>query len=270
MVTAQHNGHGHVPHAFEAALASLPAPAPEDFALSILRHVGVPESRYDIWVSLETAAGPLWVAHSRTAVTGALLEGAAGGAEEFEAGHWRRTRRTVVRGLTPLRGVRTALRTGRARRLPVDLTGLSPTEQAVLTAVREIPNGQMRPLSWVVREASATDAGTALAAIRHNPVQVLVPSHRVTYDDGTPCDLGLPEGSGSVLRTAEGMDLARLDELTARGAFFLGSDTTRIYCHPTCAHARRITPPHRHPFRTAQEAHRAGYRACRVCRPLTV
>ncbi|MFF8592345.1 Ada metal-binding domain-containing protein [Streptomyces sp. NPDC015220] len=269
-MTAEHDGRESAPYDIEAALAGLADPPPADFALRVLRRVGIPEERYDTWVSLDTPAGPLYVAHSPTAVTGALLARLAGGADEFEARHWRRTRRTAVRAVTPLRGVRTALRTGRAHRLPVDLAGLDPVERAVLTAVRSIPSGQLRPLGWVAREAPAAEAGTVLAALARNPVQVLIPSHRVTHDDGTPCDADLPEDCGAALRAAEGIDPVRLEELAARGAVFLGSDTTRVYCHPTCAHARRITPPHQRPFRTAGEAHRAGYRACRSCRPLTV
>ncbi|MCP9944183.1 hypothetical protein LUX12_04275 [Streptomyces somaliensis] len=59
-------------------------------------------------------------------------------------------------------------------------------------------------------------------------------------------------------------------ELHSGGTVFLGSDTTRVYCHPTCAHARRIVPRHQVPFRSAREADRAGYRPCKSCRPVTV
>ncbi|MFF4897942.1 Ada metal-binding domain-containing protein [Streptomyces sp. NPDC001068] len=69
---------------------------------------------------------------------------------------------------------------------------------------------------------------------------------------------------------AENIDMRRVTELSRAGAVYLGSDTTFVYCHPTCAHARRITPGHRVHFRTAQDAGEAGYRACKSCRPLTV
>jgi len=51
------------------------------------------------------------------------------------------------------------------------------------------------------------------------------------------------------------------------GIRFLGSDTTRIVCLPTCHTARRISPRHRVGFRSLAAAASAGYRACRVCRP---
>jgi methylphosphotriester-DNA--protein-cysteine methyltransferase len=48
---------------------------------------------------------------------------------------------------------------------------------------------------------------------------------------------------------------------------YYGSDTTRIYCFPTCRHARRISDRHRVPFHSAIEAVTTGYRPCTVCRP---
>jgi alkylated DNA nucleotide flippase Atl1 len=253
----------------DAALAGLGSRPPADFALRILRHVGIPEERYDTWTELETAAGALYVANGRTAITGAVIETAVAGPDDFESRYRRRTGRTAVRSTTPFPGVRPALRTGRTGKLPVDLDGLSPLEQAVLAAVRTIPSGQLRPLGWVAREAAVAGTEEVLEALALNPMSVIIPSHRVTFDDGRPCDAGLPLGSGRALRAAEGIDPRRLDELSARGAVFLGSATTHIYCHPTCAHARRITPRHQRPFRTAGEARRAGFRACRSCRPLT-
>lgn len=252
----------------ERALAELASPAPADFGLRILRHVGIPPERYDTWFRLDTAAGGLYVAHSPAAVTGAALESAVAGPEEFEQQHRHRTRRTAIRSASPFPGVRGALRTGRARSLPIDLWGLSAMEQAVLAAVRAIPSGQLRPVDWVAREAG-TAAEAVPGALVRNPVAVLIPGHRVTRSDGTPYDAGLPPGAGPALRAAEGIDMRRLEDLAQRGAVFLGSDTTRIYCHPTCAHARRITPPHQQPFRSAREARAAGYRACRACRPVS-
>jgi methylphosphotriester-DNA--protein-cysteine methyltransferase len=48
---------------------------------------------------------------------------------------------------------------------------------------------------------------------------------------------------------------------------FHGSDSTRIFCVPTCRSARRITDIHRVAFGSEHEARAAGYRPCRLCRP---
>jgi methylphosphotriester-DNA--protein-cysteine methyltransferase len=66
----------------------------------------------------------------------------------------------------------------------------------------------------------------------------------------------------------EGVDTAALERLAATGTRFTGSDTTHVYCFPSCRHARRITPAHEVRFRSAEDARAAGYHPCRVCRPL--
>ncbi|MFE3496530.1 MGMT family protein [Streptomyces sp. NPDC059175] len=254
--------------AARSGLAGLVAEPPVDFAVRVLRRVGVPRDAYDTYVRLDAAVGGLFVAASPEAVTGAALDTGGLTAAAFEALHRSRTRRSAVRSVRPFPGVATALRTGRARRLPIDLSPLSPVDRAVLQAVRTVPFGQLRPVGWIAREAAAAPEAVA-GALARNPAAVLVPCHRVTYDNGSPCDAGhLPE-VGDALRAAEGIDLQRAAELYRAGVVLLGSDTTRIYCHPTCAHARRITPPHQVPFRTAREAGRAGYRACKSCRPVS-
>jgi AraC family transcriptional regulator of adaptative response / DNA-3-methyladenine glycosylase II len=50
------------------------------------------------------------------------------------------------------------------------------------------------------------------------------------------------------------------------GVFFVAIITTRIYCRPTCP-SRRANPDHRRFFGSVAEAERAGFRACRRCRP---
>ncbi|MFD7875942.1 MGMT family protein [Streptomyces sp. NPDC059766] len=254
-------------------LPDLASSAPEDFALRVLRRVGISEDHYDSYVHLDTAAGGLFVAASRRAVTGACLDSAGLTATAFEELHRARTGRSAIPGGKPLPGIVPALRTGRARRLAIDLSGLPQEQRAVLQAVRDIPTGQLRPLSWIAREAgdaSPPSVSDVLHALAANPVAVLVPCHRVTHDNGAPCDAAYLPETGEALREAEHIDMRRVTELSRAGAVFLGSDTTFIYCHPTCAHARRITPGHRVHFRTPHDAREAGYRACKSCRPLTV
>ncbi|MDQ8706884.1 Ada metal-binding domain-containing protein [Streptomyces sp. LHD-70] len=274
-----------------SVLPGLVPPPPQDFALRVLQRVGIPRERYDTYVRLDVPAGGLFVAATAQAVTGAALDGAGLTATGFEELHHARTGRSAIPAAKPFPGLTTALRTGRAARLPIDLSGLDAADRTVLEAVRTVPAGQLRPVSWIAREAGLTgpdvrEAGltgpdvpeggltgpdvweAVVGALARNPVVVLVPCHRVTYDNGVPCDAAQLPDAGAALRAAEGIDMGRVDELLDRGAVFLGSDTTRIYCHPTCAHARRITRPHQVPFGTARDARRAGYRACKSCRPV--
>lgn len=248
-------------------------PVPVDFALRILQRVGIPRERYDTYVRLETPAGALFVAFTPESVSGSALGGAGLTAERFEELHRARTGRSAIPARKPFPGLVGALRTGRARSLPLDLDAVDPVDAAVLGAVRAIPHGQLRPLSWILREAGLPSPHALdgiPGTLARNPFTVLVPCHRVTYDNGSPCDCGYLPATGDALRDAEGIDRAEVDRWSRSGSVFLGSDTTRIYCHPTCAHARRITPPHRVPFATAGDARQAGYRACKSCRPLPV
>lgn len=262
-----------------AGADALGAVTPEDFALRVLQRAGISQDRYDTYVRLETAAGGLFVAFGPEAVTGSALESGAlrrAGrltGERFEELHRHRAGRSAIPVAKPLAGLRTALRTGRTRQLPIDLSGLPVGERAVLEAVRAIPPGQLRPVTWIAREAALPlelGAETVVGYLARNPVTVLIPCHRATDDNGAPCDAAYVREVGDALRGAEGIDMVAVRQWAQGGSTLLGSNTTHIYCHPTCAHARRITPAHRVPFPTARDARRAGYRACKSCRPLTV
>src|SRR2546422_753737 len=144
----------------------------------------------------------------------------------------------------------------------------SEFERAVLRKALSSPRGEVRPYSWIAREigrpAAARAVGTALA---HNPIPFLIPCHRVVRSDGRVGGyLFGPKLKRRVLAD-EGVDVGALDALAHTGTQYHGSDTTRIYCLPTCRNARRISTAHRVPFRSAAEARAAGYRPCAVCRP---
>ncbi len=106
------------------------------------------------------------------------------------------------------------------------------------------------------------------SALGHNPVPLIVPCHRVVRSDGLlgQYSLGGPENKRTIL-ASEGVDLPRLEQLASSGIRYIGSDTTKIFCLPTCRHARRVTDRHRLEFHSAAEGQARGYRACKVCRP---
>jgi O-6-methylguanine DNA methyltransferase len=151
----------------------------------------------------------------------------------------------------------------------LDLRRHTPFEQAVWRKALEIPRGEVRPYGWIAAEIGRPKAvravGTALA---HNPVPLVVPCHRVVRSDGLigQYSLGGPDNKRAIL-SAEGLDPVGLEELARAGIRYFGSDTTRIYCLPSCRHARRVTDRHRVTFRSRVESEAAGYRACKVCRP---
>ena len=53
----------------------------------------------------------------------------------------------------------------------------------------------------------------------------------------------------------------------APGGKYLGSKRSQIYHYPTCKWALKISPGNARWFDSAAQAHKAGYRPCRVCKP---
>jgi methylated-DNA-[protein]-cysteine S-methyltransferase len=70
--------------------------------------------------------------------------------------------------------------------LPIDLSGVSAWDQAVLEGVRRIPWGRTESYGGVARLIGRAGAARAVGgAVSRNPVGVIVPCHRVIAGDGT-------------------------------------------------------------------------------------
>jgi O-6-methylguanine DNA methyltransferase len=253
----------------EAALRDLRSPAaPDGLVGRSLVAVGLADGIEPF----DSALGPIVVAWSGRGVSmvdvdddraavAARHEALTGRPIAAEASMPARLRRAIERRLDGDR------RAG----VPLDLRGRAGFEQAVWQKALEIPHGEVRPYGWVAAEIGRPRAVRAVgSALGRNPVPLIVPCHRVVRTDGTIGEYGLggPANKRRAL-TAEGVDLVRLEGFAAAGVRLLGSDTTRIFCHPTCYHARRVMDRHRVGFGSSAEAIAAGYRACRHCRPIT-
>lgn len=161
-----------------------------------------------------------------------------------------------------------AIATGKLGSVPVDLSSLSEFQQAVLRKTAQIPPGEIRPYGWVAREIGKPGATRAVgSALNKNPIPVLIPCHRVSRSDGHIGQYAYGPEMKRELLAAEGLDPDAVEALADRGIRYIGSDTTHIYCHPTCKAAYRITDTHRVEFRNATQATTSGYRACKLCRP---
>ncbi|MBF8186790.1 methylated-DNA--[protein]-cysteine S-methyltransferase [Nonomuraea sp. K274] len=215
------------------------------------------------WVGVEGPMGALRVAFTDQGVR--YVHPAEGFAETFR----KRFGRPLLAADRPPAGLLPALRTGRASGVRLDLRGLSDFQREVLEAARTIPRGEVRPYSWIAARIGRPKAVRAVGtALGHNPVPLLVPCHRVTRSDGVAGDYVFGPAAKELLLRAEGADLDRIRELSAARVFYLASDTTGVVCFPTCHNARRITPRHRHGFRSLPQATAAGYRPCRTCQPV--
>lgn len=250
----------------EVALAGLAVTAPATLAPAALVAVGLA----DAWAELPSPLGPIAIAWNGR---GIAWVDRAGDPAAFEARVVERVGRPIHRvDAVPAalaRAVEARIAGDRRRTIPLDLRGRTDFEVAVWMKALEIPRGEVRPYGWIAAEIGHPRAvravGTALA---HNPVPLVVPCHRVVRSDGSigQYSLGGPAAKRTILAT-EGLDPDGLEADARRGLRFLGSDTTRIVCLPSCHNARRITTRHRVPFRSLAAATAAGYRTCRACRP---
>jgi O-6-methylguanine DNA methyltransferase len=253
----------------EAAVSLLGVSAPPTLLPATLRRVGLA----DAYTPIESPAGPVFVAWNERGVS--MVDLADDGArfeERFAAVVGRRLDRVDAMPSRLSRAVRRRLAGDRSASLAVDLRGRSPFEAAVLRKALEIPAGEVRPYGWIAGEIGRPPAVRAVGtALGHNPVPLLIPCHRVVRSDGHigEYSLGGPSVKRRVL-TAEGLDLYRLEGYAKSGIRYLGSDTTRIFCMPTCRHARRVMPKHEMHFGSEAEARGRGYRPCKICRPVAL
>jgi O-6-methylguanine DNA methyltransferase len=250
----------------EEAMAALLTTAPPSLAPGVLAEIGL----LDRYAHINSPIGTLIVAWNGFGVS--TVEAASSDAA-FEAAHQARTgRRTIRADRLPAgleRAITRRLEGDRRARIDLDLRGHTDFEREVWEKALEIPRGEVRPYGWIAAEIGRPRAVRAVGtALGHNPVPLIVPCHRVVRSDGMlgQYSLGGPGNKRAIL-AAEGVDLPRLERLASSGVRYIGSDTTKIFCLPTCRHARRVTDRHRLEFRSMAEGRARGYRACRVCRP---
>lgn len=250
--------------AIETGLSDLPAPRPpSDLLPNVLYRTGLS----DLCWQMESPIGPLWIAASRDGITAVDL---AGDVDDVMSRYRERFGRDIRVIETPpeklARSVERLLNGDRRTPPPFDLSHSTPFEVAVLRKALEIPRGQVRPYSWIAQEighpGASRAAGSALAG---NPAPVLIPCHRVVRGDGVIGNYIFGAEVKRALLTEERANIDRLAKLGKQGIKFVGSDTTHIFCFPTCRY--NVSDAHLQTFHSETEARARGYRPCKVCRP---
>src|SRR5215210_6629923 len=215
--------------------------------------------------SCDSPLGEIYVGASEK---GVRLLGRAASPDEFARRYRERFGRLLSWG-TDQRTYRLAERmaaalAGAKVEVPADLSGATPFQRRVLEVVKGIPRGEVRPYAWVAREAGSPKASRAVGSVMaNNPVPLVVPCHRVVRNDGTTGQYAFGAEEKVGLLEGEGVLVGEL-----AGSPYLATPSTGIFCHATCRNARRIKPENRRRFRSAEAATNAGYRPCRVCRPM--
>lgn len=233
----------------------------EDPPKSIERGVLVRTALADQYAPMAGPVGPIYVGFTPLGVSSIVPTPDEG---EFLIAHGHRVGRRAYPGSMPARladQLGRTLETGRLGKLPVDLRQLTAFQRQVLDVTATIPPGEVRPYGWVAREMRKDGAVRAVgAALGRNPVPIAIPCHRVVRSDGAIGNYAFGSPMKRSLLEHEGM--TEFDAMR-----FVGSDSTGVFCFPTCRHARRVTEKHRVEFASPARATAAGYRPCKVCRP---
>lgn len=173
-------------------LSSLPLPEPScDLAKRVVEHIAAINRRLRttpiVLTAVVTPIGRLYVGYKEARIAfigidrGESLERVR---EQIE----RRLRRPVLMGDAPLWLAGLFERFFQTWQLDegyVDLSDLTPFEQAALRAALQIPRGQTRSYAWVAREIGKPRAARAVGqAMARNPLPVIVPCHRVVDSHG--------------------------------------------------------------------------------------
>ncbi len=240
-------------------LAGLSTPAPASFADSVFAR----------WVEVDYPLGAVYVAFTDRGIhyvcPAAWVDHDRDRFLEYYRARFGRPLRRAPKAPAGLAG---ALRSGRGAGLDYDLRSVGDFDRKVLAKTLEIPKGEVRPYAWIAREighpAAVRAAGSALG---RNPVPILIPCHRVVRSDGATGNYGFGAQLKVDLLQAERVNLEETRGLGRRGVHYVASDTTGVFCHPSCTDARRITATHRVELANAAAATSAGYRPCQRCRP---
>lgn len=245
-------------------LAALQRTAPVDLLDAVMRGVDLADS----YATIEGPTGPAYVAWNGRGITAFVPVEAVGTRDAFEERHPRSASFVDAPPGSLAKHLDRTIETGRLGELPVDLSSLGDFQRKVLEKCAEIPPGEIRPYGWIAREIGNPGAVRAVGtALGRNPVPVLIPCHRVVRTDGRIGSYAYGSPMKRQLLEQEGLNPDAVETTARRGIRLVGSDTTGIYCFPTCRHAKRITDPHRVEFRSEEAAEADGYRACKVCRP---
>ncbi len=234
---------------------------------AVLRMTGLADS----YLPLETPVGTVFVAWNNRGITAVMLRpDAATFARDFAQQFQRRAIEADLPNASALRpALEATVRGERKAPMPFDLHQLTEFEQAVLRKALEIPRGQVRPYGWIAREIGHPRAVRAVgSALKHNPIPLLIPCHRVVLSDGQLGQYAMGGvGVKRALLQVEGAEPATLEALAHQHVQFIGGDSSDVFCFPTCRNARRIREQHRVTFSSARDAVASGYRPCKVCRP---
>jgi O-6-methylguanine DNA methyltransferase len=172
-------------------LTCLPPPLPPaDLVPKIIEHIrsNVKSALSDNVAKVGSPLGTVFIAFRDDRITALALDRGEGDEATVQ-----RIKRRLGRGVVPSSApgwVCETLQNFFSRHVAdldrVDISDLTPFEQATLRATAQIPAGETRSYGWVARAIGHPKAARAVGRVMaRNPVPLLYPCHRVVDSEGT-------------------------------------------------------------------------------------
>jgi methylated-DNA-[protein]-cysteine S-methyltransferase len=253
-----------------------PAPAEESARARLTSRLADLRRRTLVYRIFPSPLGPILIARSEEGVS--CVEYLTGGGD---FAHSRLSRLEGVEALPDGAEVEVLYRElleyveGRRTRLewPLDLRlARSPFHRAVLQATAAVPYGVVTSYAGIAGELGAPRAVRAVAqALRHNPVPIVVPCHRIIGTSGdltgyAGSRLGLKERLLAIegVRTERG---AHAPRVARRALYHYDRNDQRQYCLPTCGSIARRPIGRVTLLASRETAERLDLVPCSDCRP---
>ncbi|HRN51260.1 MAG TPA: methylated-DNA--[protein]-cysteine S-methyltransferase [Anaerolineales bacterium] len=207
----EHNASASTPleHALDAAYAAGPSAATIERAQAAVRQTLATQAGPPMYYDLvqDTPLGPLWIAVGEQGLLTIEYESSEDSLRAYLHKLGGQPLRSSERVAAAAEQVRLyLLGDTQAVELAVDLSHLTPFQQRVLQETRRVPRGQVRTYMQIANSIGNPKAVRAVGqALRHNPIPIVVPCHRVVASDGT---LG---GYGGKMRDARKLSLLKLE-----------------------------------------------------------
>jgi methylated-DNA-[protein]-cysteine S-methyltransferase len=193
-------------------LSCLPQPEPScDLTKKVVQHIASLKSRYRsepiTLTSLQTPVGRVYVGFKETRIAYIGLDRGEPPDRVRERVE-QRLRRSVVAGDAPpwlQQLFDQFFNTWRVDEERVDISDLTPFEQAVLKAAAQIPPGEVRSYAWVAQSIGRPRAARAVGQVMaRNPLPLFFPCHRVVDSAGDLHNYGYGIEMKARLLTMEG------------------------------------------------------------------
>ena len=153
---------------------------------------------------------------------------------------------------------------------PLDLRWAgSDFQRRVLAATAQLPYGAVTSYAGIARRIGAPASVRAVAqALRHNPIPIAIPCHRVIGSSGDLTGYaGSKIGLKERLLSLEGVPVGLRAHRIERGRMYVRFESETEYCVPTCGSLAQMPLAELTLFGSRRHAEAVGLTPCTTCRP---